>query len=219
MARCRMTEHLENLLVEALGEFGIAGTSEEARQFRRYLQLLEKWNARVNLTASLEWRSLEALFCEAIWAAGHMPKEPGVHLDIGSGAGFPAIPIRILRPGLRLCLVESRLKRVTFLEAVTRELNLSGTRIVQKRLADFLVGEPEGGNWISVSWKALKLSRPEAEELLKQSSKETLFYLFHGKTLALEDPIVWEKKTELLERHGCPFREGWFLSIYSGRSS
>jgi 16S rRNA (guanine(527)-N(7))-methyltransferase RsmG len=209
-----MSEATEKMFRKALAEAGIAGDSPAADQFQLYLRLLEKWNARINLTASMEWRSLAPLFLEAIWASRFLPDTPINHLDIGSGAGFPAIPLRILRPNMRLCLVESRLKRVAFLEAAARELNLQGTRVEQRRLDDFLKAGLDNTGWNSVSWKALKLSRGEAAELVRGSAPEARFYLFHGEQLPLEGPEEWTNLTVLESIHRCPHHQGWNLSIY-----
>jgi len=80
---------------------------------------LLRWNEKLNLTAIRD--PLEILyrhFCESMFAAGAIPVDKGRLADIGSGPGFPGIPLKIARPELELCLVESNIKKGTFLAEV-----------------------------------------------------------------------------------------------------
>jgi 16S rRNA (guanine527-N7)-methyltransferase len=89
-----------------------------------YLDLLMKWNERVSLTSI---RSPEAIvrrhFGESLFLARHLPSN-GTLLDFGSGAGFPGVPIQLLRPELRVTLAESQGKKASFLREVVRTLLL-----------------------------------------------------------------------------------------------
>lgn len=90
-----------------------------------YLQLLLKWNARTNLTAI---RDPEAIvvrhFGESLFAAKHLPTAGGMLLDIGSGAGFPGLPIALAKPDWRVTLAESQGKKAAFLQEAARVLNV-----------------------------------------------------------------------------------------------
>ena len=99
-----------------------------------YLDLLLKWNARTNLTAIRDPEEIvRRHFGESLFAASHLPLEradPSVPasgaitlLDIGSGAGFPGLPIALLRPGVKVTLAESQNKKAAFLREVVRNLN------------------------------------------------------------------------------------------------
>ncbi len=203
---------LENALCAA----GVAAGSDCARAFETYLSLLKKWGPRINLTGSLEWRSVGPLFEEAIWAAGLCGDSESTHFDIGSGAGFPAVPMRILRPRMRLQMIESRLKRAAFLETVVSEVpRLAGTVVIHKRLGDFLRERENPGSWDTVSWKAVRLAREDTRLLLGRCPQTVRFWLFHGDSLPVDDPDAWEGATSLIRRLPCPSRKGWFLSIYA----
>lgn len=182
--------------------------------FRTYLFLLERWNERINITASTDWEGVGPLFEEAIWAAELYPVGESIHLDIGSGGGFPAVPIRILRPRMRLSLVESRIKRSVFLQTVVHELGLKGTAVENQRVDSFLEGAGQAGLWQIVSWKGVKLGRREVGLLLERSREDVQFWLFHGKGLPVADLMGWEKSTKLIRRETCPSRPGSFLSIF-----
>ncbi len=94
-------------------------------QLSTYLDLLIKWNARTNLTAIRDPEEIvRRHFGESLFAARHLPQCSSL-LDLGSGAGFPGLPIQIARPELKVILAESQNKKATFLREVVRTLGLS----------------------------------------------------------------------------------------------
>src|ERR1700686_1748357 len=96
----------------ALGEFQITVDDAQVSQNQRYVKMLLTWNEKVNLTAIRD--PLEILyrhFCESMYAAGAVPVDKGRLADIGSGPGFPGIPLKLIRNDLELCLVKSNIKR------------------------------------------------------------------------------------------------------------
>jgi 16S rRNA (guanine527-N7)-methyltransferase len=118
----------------ALGEFQIAVDSNQVLCIQQYMATLLRWNEKLNLTAIRD--PLEILyrhFCESMFAAGAIPVDKGRLVDIGSGPGFPGIPLKIIRPELELCLVESNIKKGTFLAEVVRELRLTNSRVLISR--------------------------------------------------------------------------------------
>ncbi|MEO6804335.1 MAG: 16S rRNA (guanine(527)-N(7))-methyltransferase RsmG [Granulicella sp.] len=93
-------------------------------QLSLYLDLLMKWNARTNLTAIREPEEIvRRHFGESLFASIHLP-EASTLLDFGSGAGFPGLPIQLLRPELMVTLAESQNKKATFLREAVRTLGL-----------------------------------------------------------------------------------------------
>ena len=118
-------------------------TSRVVSQIRQYLQLLLKWNQKINLTAEkdpeeiLKKHVFDSLqYCRAI--------EPGFRvMDIGSGAGFPGIVLKIIFPQLQLALVESQRKRCSFLETVVRDLEMEQVTVFNAR-ADDISGNQAG---------------------------------------------------------------------------
>jgi 16S rRNA (guanine(527)-N(7))-methyltransferase RsmG len=200
-----------------LDKSGISPGSENALKFRAFLALLLKWNARINLTASTGWNYLRPLFEEGIWAARFYPDWPERHLDIGSGAGFPGIPLAILAPHAKLEMVESRAKKAFFLENVVIELALGGARVHQARLQEFLKGNP--GIWDCFSWKGLKLSAFDLEQLSARANSQSLFWIFHGKDLAVQDPEDIKGLFEMVSNERFPGRKEWRLSILKKVSS
>jgi 16S rRNA (guanine527-N7)-methyltransferase len=118
----------------ALGEFNLPAYDDQVLQIQQYIRILLLWNEKINLTAIRD--PLEILYrhiCESMYAADTVPLENGRLADVGSGAGFPGLPLKIFRPGLEVFLVESNIKKVTFLAEVIRELGLKGTQVLARR--------------------------------------------------------------------------------------
>ena len=197
-----------------LGESEIASNSEIAVQLQTYLALLEKWNSRINLTSSTEWNAVGPLFQEGIWAAKMYPEDMTAHLDIGSGAGFPAMVIRVLRPNMQLDLVESRSKKGIFLETLASALQLGGIRVHAMRLQAFLQHGGRNKAWDCISWKGLKLSGDDLRLLLEHANAATQFWMFHGSELAVEEPEIFEQYFRLSRTERFSGRNRWALSIY-----
>jgi 16S rRNA (guanine527-N7)-methyltransferase len=118
----------------ALGEFKLPAYDDQVLQIQQYIRILLVWNEKVNLTSIRD--PLEILyrhFCESMYAAATVPIENGRLADVGSGGGFPGLPIKIMCPNLRVFLVESNLKKATFLAEVIRELGLTDSQVLVRR--------------------------------------------------------------------------------------
>ncbi len=118
----------------ALHEFQVSVNDEQVFCIQEYMRMLLHWNEKLNLTAIRD--PLEILhrhFCESMFAAVAVPANFGRLADIGAGAGFPGLPIKILCPEIELFLVESNIKKGTFLAEVARELGLTRVRVLINR--------------------------------------------------------------------------------------
>lgn len=105
-------------------------------QFATYLTLLQKWNAKTNLTAIRDEEGiLSRHFLESILCAQALPHEIRTLLDFGSGAGFPGLPIALIRSNLLVTLAESQNKKVAFLREAVRTLELT-TKVHSGRAED-----------------------------------------------------------------------------------
>lgn len=118
-------------------------TDTETDSFSRYLDMLTDWNTRVNLTAIKEPAEIvKKHFLDSLLPIDLIPRSAKV-ADIGTGAGFPGLPLLIMRPDIRLTLVDSLNKRVAFLAAVCAELGLTA-QCVHARAEDFARTEARG---------------------------------------------------------------------------
>lgn len=108
----------------------------------RYFALLARWNRTVNLTAlpveDASPTAIDRLLLEPAAAAGHVPPDCHDWIDLGSGGGSPAIPLKVLRPALSLVMVEARSRKVAFLREAVRELGLDRTRAESIRFEEML---------------------------------------------------------------------------------
>lgn len=132
-------EFKESLLTQ-----GINFTSEMEQQFIMYLELLQEWNAKMDLTAIREEEEIiEKHFFDSLLISKIIP--PTIHtvLDLGSGAGFPGIPLKIVFPHLEIILLEPTAKRGSFLNAVIQKLGLKGISTVCERAEIFVNGHRE----------------------------------------------------------------------------
>jgi 16S rRNA (guanine527-N7)-methyltransferase len=118
-----------------LEEVGISCSKNQLLIFQKYHDLILKWNVRTNLVSfSDRTRIVERHFLESIAVLGAVEIERGAKiLDVGSGAGFPAIPISIIRPDLNFILTESKRKKVLFLKGAIAELALKNVRLLEQR--------------------------------------------------------------------------------------
>jgi 16S rRNA (guanine527-N7)-methyltransferase len=132
---------LRALLIRGLGELAPETSDHQIQQLLDLARLLDQWSARINLTAH---RSDEAivrrLILDAAALAAELPPLESL-ADLGSGAGFPGLPIAVLRPGCRVTLVESRIRRHHFQRAAARALDLPNVALLHGR-AETLDPEP-----------------------------------------------------------------------------
>jgi 16S rRNA (guanine527-N7)-methyltransferase len=122
------------VIERAMKEFGLSINEQQVLQIQQYTRMLLTWNEKLNLTAIRD--PLEILyrhFCESMYGATLLPVENCRLADVGSGGGFPGLPVKILRPHWDLFLIESNVKKATFLAEVVRELGLSGAKVLVSR--------------------------------------------------------------------------------------
>ena len=126
---------MEQWMESARDLFGISLTEEQMGQFRTYENLLMDWNSKINLTAVRDPEGirlkhfLDSLSC--VKALGDLNGK--TLIDIGTGAGFPGIPLRILFPQMRLTLVDSIGKKTDFCQLAVNTLHLKGVRVLNTR--------------------------------------------------------------------------------------
>jgi 16S rRNA (guanine527-N7)-methyltransferase len=121
----------------AAHEFQITLNEQQVLQIQQYTKLLWAWNEKVNLTAIRDpLEMLHRHFCESMFGASLLPVENCRLADVGSGGGFPGLPLKIIRPDLTVFLVESNVKKATFLAEVVRELALTDARVLVSRFEE-----------------------------------------------------------------------------------
>ena len=129
---------MRDLLVDGARQLGINLSERQVEQFMRYKELLQEWNEKMNLTAITEDREVMTkhfLDCMTINKALDMNSQKTV-IDIGTGAGFPGLVIKIAFPHLKVTLVDALKKRLNFLEVVINELGLTEIECIHSRAED-----------------------------------------------------------------------------------
>jgi len=128
----------KSALDEALSKFGIDSLDEgQRRQLITHYSMLRRWNQRLNLTRIIEPDEAARLhYAESLFGARFIDGERTL-LDIGSGAGFPAIPLAVAKPQLLVTALDSNNKKSLFLKEVKDELGLDNLKVVTARLDEY----------------------------------------------------------------------------------
>lgn len=125
--------------IQALSERGIILTPTQIQQFERYYELLIEWNDKINLTAITQKEEVYLKhFYDSLMALWLSPiKDEALTLcDVGAGAGFPSIPMKIVYPNLNITIVDSLNKRIQFLNVLVEELGLTNVKAIHARAED-----------------------------------------------------------------------------------
>lgn len=129
----RLSEIDSDHLIGAAAALGIVLEPAAVLSLTRFADILDLWSSRMNLLSCHSARELvDRHLLDSLAVAPALPDD-GVVIDLGSGAGFPGIPLAILKRNLRFVLVEARRRRCTFLREVRRTLDLANVEILEQR--------------------------------------------------------------------------------------
>jgi 16S rRNA (guanine527-N7)-methyltransferase len=177
-------------LSEGAAAVGVPLGGAELDLFALYHRELLLWNRRINIVSQQTSQEIVIRhFVDSLTPAQWIEKSDGLLIDLGSGGGFPGIPLRIALPGLKLTLVESSRKKTSFLAHIVRTLKLDNVTIIRERVGP-LIGEPAcaGAFDTVLSRAAFKLP-----ELLRMAS---FFLKPDGLLIALKGPDPQEEMDE-----------------------
>ena len=126
-----------NQLISIAKEYSIEISDDKCEQFKKYFELLIEWNGFMNLTSITEKNDVMIKhFLDSMMAVKYVDLSGKTLIDVGTGAGFPGLPLKILVPELKVCLLDSLNKRVKFLNEVIDQLSLSNIEAVHMRAED-----------------------------------------------------------------------------------
>lgn len=129
-------EFKEKMIIN-VDKLGINLSEIQLKQFYNYMNLLIEWNKKINLTAIIEPDEIILKhFVDSLTISKYIPDGTKA-VDVGTGAGFPGIPLKIYRQDIEITLLDSLQKRINFLDEVIRELNLEKIETVHSRVEDF----------------------------------------------------------------------------------
>ena len=127
---------MNEILTNGTNQLGIECDSKKTAQLVKYSDMLKEWNEKMNLTAICDDEGIATKHFLDSMTALLTGKVSGKVIDVGCGAGFPGLVLKIMKPEIELTLLDSLAKRLTFLNAVKDELGLSGVSTVHQRAED-----------------------------------------------------------------------------------
>ena len=177
-------------------------------QLSDYFGILWRWNQRMNLTGFANQEAgVDRLLIEPLIAAKHLPVRVGCVVDIGSGGGSPAIPMKLAVPELSLLMVESKTRKAAFLREAVRHLKLANVEVETERF-ETLLSRPEWHEAHDVlTVRALPIEGHVLRGLQAFVKPEGVLFLFRGRSGAqqpgqLEPPLKWHGTYPLVRSLG-----------------
>lgn len=124
--------------IKQLEAHGIILNDHQVAQFRQYFNILVEWNEKMNLTAITDEAGVYLKhFYDSLTIAFDFPFQAQKIVDVGAGAGFPSVPLKIVYPNLQITIVDSLTKRITFLNHLFKELGLDNCQAISARAEDY----------------------------------------------------------------------------------
>ncbi len=204
------TNGFKPALEEVVSSFGLdALTEQQLDQCALHYDLLCRWNPRVNLTRITEPREAARFhYAESFFGAQFVESELTV-LDIGSGAGFPAIPLAIVRPDLEVTALEANQRKSLFLKEAKDDLRLANLRIATARLEEF-----DWTGYQLLMSRALEKAETVFQSVIESMARPQRLMLYCGADLAakLEQHLPGEW---VITTHAIPQSESRIIAIFS----
>lgn len=181
----------EDLLIRGAKKMGIELTQPQIEKFGLYYHLLVEWNKTLNLTRITEGeRIITDHFLDSLTPVNYLDIDPKVHFcDVGTGAGFPGIPLKIIFPQARLTLIDSKKRRIFFLKRVIKELELNNVFTLHGRAEDVARDKKHREKYDMVLTRALAPLNVLVELALP-------FAALGGKLVAYKGIKVWQELEE-----------------------
>lgn len=158
----------DEAIASNLCDYGVAVNPELCLAIQKYISVLLRWNKKIALTTITDPLDIVRFhFGESMFGASAVPIGEGRLADVGTGAGFPGLPLKLLVPSLEMVLIESNGKKASFLSECIRELNLTGVEVYRGRAKeigmdpgfDFVTARALGGYSDLVAWSRRQLAR------------------------------------------------------------
>lgn len=178
-------------LLKRASRAGFTPPAEVIDGLHAYFELLRKWNRKVSLTSlpveEAGDEAIDRLIIEPILATKYLPRPDATVLDLGSGGGSPAIPMRIAAPGVTLRMVESKTRKAAFLREVVRNLDLGQTFVDAVRFEELLVRPVLHDAFDVVTMRAVRVDRKTVAKVQSFIRPEGLLLLFGTVAPSLSD--------------------------------
>ncbi len=206
------SQQIEKYLEDGAAELGIELDKVQISLYQSYIQELKKWSRRINLTSLTGDKDIILRhFLDSLIPLRYMDGVDSL-LDIGTGAGYPGLVLKIACPQLRLTLIEPTGKKTSFLRHITRTLGLSGVDVINARAEDKAVVFKNAKKFDCVTSRALselsafiEMSRPYLKE--------------DGRIIAMKGPRDGKLDTELDDINGVSAKIDEFTIPFSDRKT
>ena len=195
-------ERIRRLLREATAAIELVVAPTQLEQMATHFALLLKWNARINLTSIRTADEIATRhFGESLFLAGLVSQPGQLMVDIGSGAGFPGLPLKIVWPKVETLLVEANQKKATFLKEVIRACELQGIEVRAERLEDLVKQKTMEGRASLITMRAVaptSITLSAAASLLSTNGQIALFSSREvADNLAVSETFEWQSRTTI----------------------
>ena len=187
---------------------GVTVGSNLSAQLEIYYRLLATWNKKINLSSlnlvDATDDAFDRLLIEPIVAARHVPSDSHRLLDIGSGGGSPAIPLKLAAPQLRLLMVESKTRKSVFLREAVRALELPDAEVAMVRFEELLARPDLHESHDLVTIRAVRVESRVLNGLQAFVKPGGLLFLFRGSSSTdtvetVAPPLTWRATYPLVE--------------------
>jgi len=187
---------------------GVTIGSDLSAQLEVYYRLLAAWNKKINLSSlnlvDAADDAFDRLLIEPILAARHVPSDSHRLLDIGSGGGSPAIPLKLAAPQLRLLMVESKTRKSVFLREAVRALELPDAEVATVRFEELLARPDLHESHDLVTIRAVRVESRVLNGLQAFVKPGGLLFLFRGSSSTdpvetIAPPLTWRATFPLVE--------------------
>jgi len=190
----------KNTIVTAAAAIGAAVDDARSEQFAVHARLLIDWNRRINLTAIADPLEMALKhYVDSIAPSALIPST-GRLLDIGSGAGFPGIPLKIMQPAISLTMIDARRKKVSFLKTAIRHLGLEKARACHVRAEDIPPGRTSGAAFDVVVSRAVTDVVRFVQLALPLVAADGLLMYFGGRPPAAAEMSILKDALERQDR-------------------
>jgi len=143
-----MNQAAKDLLISGAGELGISLSAAQLTSLNLFAQELKKWNRKINLTAITDDEGIAVKHLVDSLSLLKVVQGPGRLLDIGSGGGFPGIPVKIAQPDLEIVSVDAVVKKISFQKQAVRLLNLANFTALHVRAETLAADYAESFDWV-----------------------------------------------------------------------
>jgi 16S rRNA (guanine527-N7)-methyltransferase len=191
-------------LTRRASRVGLFLNGELVEKLETFYGLLFRWNQKINLTSLTDPdEAIDRLLLEPLIAARHVPTSAARFMDIGSGGGSPAIPLKLALPHLHLTMVEAKVRKSAFLREACRQLGLGATEVETARVEELLALPQLHEGFDLISMRAVRIEMRmlnTIQAFLKPGGHVLLFRGPHGPAEpAVVPPIQWVDTYPLVE--------------------